>query len=114
MRQAPPEFSGYNAVWLFAMFDLPVGTKEERKDYAKFRKRLLAQGFGMLQWSVYARHCPTEESSEGMRSAVRRFLPPAGQVRLVAVTDRQFARMEVYFGEKRKPTEDPPAQIMLF
>lgn len=29
-------------------------------------------------------------------------------------TDRQFEKMEVFFGKKRKPVEDPPAQLMLF
>jgi len=96
------------------MFDLPVHSKRARADYARFRKALLSMGFTMLQFSVYARHCASEESARGIRQDVRGALPPAGQVRVVAITDRQFAKMEVYFGAKRKPTEDPPQQIMLF
>lgn len=114
MRRQGPDLSEYRAVWLFAMFDLPVTSKEARKEYARFRKHLLEQGFTMLQFSVYARHCPTEDSSDGIRKVLRKFLPPKGQVRLVAVTDRQFAKMEVFFGEKRLASEDPPSQIMLF
>ena len=114
MRRQGPDLSEYRAVWLFAMFDLPVTSKEARKEYARFRKHLLEQGFTMLQFSVYARHCPTEDSSDGIRKILRKFLPPKGQVRLVAVTDRQFAKMEVFFGEKRLASEDPPSQIMLF
>lgn len=96
------------------MFDLPVNTRDARRRYARFRKALLARGFTMLQYSVYARHCASEESAAGVRDDVRAVLPPEGQVRLLAVTDRQFGRMEVYFGKKRAPTEDPPAQLMLF
>lgn len=109
-----PDLSAYRSMWLFAMFDLPVDTKAARKRYARFRVSLLRQGFTMLQFSVYARHCATEESSESIRASVRVVLPSEGQVRLLGVTDRQFGKMEVFFGQKRRPTEDPPAQFMLF
>jgi len=113
MRRAP-DLSGYRAVWLFAMFDLPTYSKARRREYVRFRNRLLEQGFSMLQYSVYARHCASEESAAGIKADVRTMLPPEGEVRLLAVTDRQFGRMEVFFGKKRSPTEEPPRQIMLF
>lgn len=96
------------------MFDLPVTDKEFRKRYAKFRKYLISQGFSMLQFSVYARHCPSEEAGEGIRKRVGAAVPDHGQVRLLLVTDRQFGKMEVYFGKNRQPTEEPPQQLMLF
>lgn len=101
-------------MWLIAMFDLPVETKAARKRYAQFRKLLLSEGFTMLQYSVYARHLASEESGDILKKRLRSQLPPDGQVRLLPVTDRQFGKMEVYFGKKRKETEDPPAQFMLF
>lgn len=106
--------SGYRWMWLFAMFDLPVETKELRRDYAQFRKYLLSEGFSMLQFSVYARHCPSEESGEAVRARVRGMVPSHGQVRLMTVTDRQFGKMEVLFGKKRAPVEEAPQQFMLF
>lgn len=101
-------------MWLFAMFDLPVDTKDARRQYARFRKALLADGFCMLQFSVYARYCPSEEASEIYRRRVESCLPPDGQVRLLAVTERQFGKMAVFFGRKRHRTEDPPPQLLLF
>ena len=106
--------SEYRAVWLMAMFDLPVDTKAARRAYRHFRKALLAEGFSMLQFSVYARYCPSEDGSEVHRGHVRAVLPPDGQVRLVTITDRQFGKMEVFFGKKRAPVEDKPPQMMLF
>jgi len=106
--------SAYRSMWLFAMFDLPVTTKAARKRYARFRKLLLSEGFTMLQFSVYARHLASEASGEIVKQRLREGLPPDGQVRLLPVTDRQFGKMEVYLGEKREPTEQPPAQFMLF
>jgi CRISPR-associated protein Cas2 len=101
-------------MWLFALFDLPVDTKDNRREYVQFRKALLKEGFVMLQFSVYARHGVSEESVDTVRHRVKLVLPPHGQVRLMAVTDHQFGKTEVYFGKKRKPVEYPPAQLMLF
>jgi CRISPR-associated protein Cas2 len=114
MPEPIADLTGYRNVWLFAMFDLPVTTKAARRRYSQFRTLLLQEGFTMLQFSVYARHCASEESSDIIRQNIRYGLPPDGQVRLLAVTDRQFGKMEVFFGKKRKKVEDPPAQIMLF
>lgn len=106
--------SPLRGMWLFVMFDLPVDTKEARRQYANFRKFLLKQGFTMLQLSVYARYCKSEERTEIFRRQIRLELPPDGEVRLLAVTDRQFGKMEVYYGKNRKSTEKKPEQILLF
>jgi CRISPR-associated protein Cas2 len=101
-------------MWLFAMFDLPVDDKEHRREYTVFRKGLLRLGFTMLQYSVYAKHLPSEEAADALRIRIRHTLPPHGQVRLLMVTDRQFGKMDVFWGAKREPAEDPPIQIALF
>ncbi|MHC4194269.1 MAG: CRISPR-associated endonuclease Cas2 [Planctomycetota bacterium] len=106
--------SGYRAVWIFAMFDLPTDTKKARKDYTYFRKNLLKDGFGMLQYSVYVRHCASEENAAVHYQRIRNFLPPDGEVRLVTITDKQFARMEAFWGKMRKPTPPAPKQLELF
>lgn len=101
-------------MWLFALFDLPVKTQQQRRRYAQFRKELLANGFVRLQLSVYARYCPSDESAAAYRRTVRNEIPADGAVRLVSITDRQFARMESYIGAKRVQKEDRPLQLMLF
>lgn len=101
-------------MWLMALFDLPMETKEQRRDYTQFRKLLLKQGFVQLQLSVYARFSGSEESAEAVRVRLRGAIPPHGQVRLLAVTDHQYGRMEMWFGKKRKKVEDPPVQYELF
>ena len=101
-------------MWLFAMFDLPVDKKESRREYTRFRKALLKQGFTMLQYSVYAHYVRSEEAEEVYRGRVKAALPSHGQVRLISVTDRQFEKMAVFVGKKREKVEDPPLQLMLF
>lgn len=106
--------SGYRGMWLFAMFDLPMETAENRRDYTRFRRTLLKDGFIFLQLSVYARYINSEEAAQAHRSLVRRSLPPLGRVRLLAVTDHQFGKMEVFNARKSRLAEDPPRQFLLF
>ena len=101
-------------MWLLAMFDLPVDTRENRREYARFRKKLIQCGFERLQFSVYARFLPSEDASRIYRGAVRAALPPGGEVRLMAITDRQYGKMEIYLEKRRKAAEPPPPQLLLF
>jgi CRISPR-associated protein Cas2 len=41
-------------------------------------------------------------------------LPPAGEVRFLTITDRQFSRIRVFLGKKRAKTESWPSQMELF
>lgn len=68
----------------------------------------------MLQFSVYARYCTGEEASEAFRRRVRTEIPCDGQVRLIAITDRQFGKMEVFCGKTLLAAETPPEQLLLF
>ena len=106
--------SEYRAVWLFTMFDLPVDSRARKRAYTRFRNELLRNGFTMLQYSIYCRYCPSEDSSAVYRGHIHNCLPDEGQVRLVTITDRQFGKMEVFFGKNSEPVEDPPSQLMLF
>ena len=60
-------------MWVMVMFDLPVGTKRQRKVAARFRKDLLEDGFWMLQFSVYARPCSSQENQKMRRPAYAAF-----------------------------------------
>ena len=101
-------------MWILTMFDLPTDTKAARKAYHDFREALLDDGFTMLQFSVYGRHCPSEENAEVHEKRVKSSLPPDGEVRLLMVTDKQFERMKVFYGKTRKATEKAPDQISFF
>lgn len=96
------------------MFDLPVETQKHRRAYNRFRRELLKDGFVMLQLSVYARYCASEEASQIHRKRVRDALPEEGNVRVVTLTDHQFGKMELYVGKKAKPPEEAPIQLELF
>ena len=107
--------SGYRAMWLFAMFDLPTWMNQCCvRSTRNSGKSLLKHGFTMLQYSVYVHYVRSEETEAVYRKRVSDALPTHGQVRLVSITDRQFEKMEVFVGKKREKVEDPPHQLMLF
>ena len=106
--------SGYRAMWVLAMFDLPTDSERARRDYTHFRKSLLKDGFTMLQYSVYIRHCASEENAAVHYERVKDALPPEGEVRVMSITDKQYERMETYWGKKRQPPPPRPKQLELF
>lgn len=107
-------FGGYRSMWIITMFDLPTDTSEARKAYHDFRGCLLDDGFTMLQFSVYGRHCASEENAIVHEKRVNAALPDDGEVRLLIITDKQFERMKVFHGKIRKATEKSPQQISFF
>jgi len=107
-------FGGLNTMWVIVLFDLPTDTKEARRQYTVFRKFLLEDGFLMMQYSVYFRHCASNENAQVHIKRVKSNLPPDGEVRIIQITDKQFGRIEVYYGRKRKSIEKAPHQLQLF
>lgn len=106
--------SGYRVMWTFVLFDLPVGTKKERKAANKFRHALLDLGFEMTQFSVYLRFSAGKEQVEALARQVEGEMPPSGKVHLVSITDKQYENIRTYRGRKREPTPKIPTQLALF
>lgn len=106
--------SGYRCMWVMVMFDLPTDTKAARRAYTVFRKQLLRDGFSMMQYSVYVRHCASEENAHVHCQRVEAWVPGDGEVRVLNITDKQYERMRIFWGKRRKPPETPPRQLELF
>lgn len=101
-------------MWLFVFFDLPTTTKKERKDAAGFRKMLEKDGFVMMQFSVYVRHCPSKENMDVHIKRVEMSIPVSGQVSILAVTDKQYGDIHNYIGKKNSSLVRGPVQLELF
>ncbi len=106
----------YKMGWVVVFFDLPVGTAEERRRYADFRKALLQDGYIMIQFSVYARACVTYDRVLTHSRRVKTFLPPEGNVRCLYVTNIQWEKTFIYYG-RSAPLIEPeklPEQLLLW
>jgi len=94
--------SPFSMGWIVAMFDLPVMTDRERKAATRFRNDLLDHGFMMIQFSVYARPCVNFEQLAKHIDTVKAFIPEAGNVRLIYITDEQWGKSVTVIGPNYK------------
>ncbi|SQE46503.1 CRISPR-associated protein Cas2 [Staphylococcus hyicus] len=78
------------------MFDLPVETKQQRRIYSKFRKRLLENGFLMMQYSIYIKSVANKDAAHFSVNQVKQFLPSDGHVRVLIITEKQYEKCKYY------------------
>lgn len=104
--------SAFRMGWILAMFDLPVLTKPQRIVASRFRTRLRKEGYLMIQYSVYARPCVTVEQMETHAGRVKKFAPANGNVRLLFMTDQQWATSQTIIGEYYPQTNRETAPAM--
>ena len=98
---------------IIVFFDLPVITVDERREYRKFRKYLISNGFMMLQESVY---CKIELNAVSMQSTVnsiRLNKPPDGLVQVLKITEKQFAKMEFIVGNDNYDIINSDAKLVV-
>ena len=86
---------------ILVMFDLPVGTESERKNYRLFRKHLIKSGFLMLQESVYCKIAQNTTVADAIIANVRKNRPDDGLVQVLKITEKQYSRMEYIVGESK-------------
>jgi CRISPR-associated protein Cas2 len=96
------------------MFDLPVKEEAQRRAYTRFRQDLLNDGFAMMQYSVYYRHCFSSENAQAHIQRMKEALPPEGEVRFLVITDKQFEKIVTFWGKERQPDEKTPGQLEFF
>lgn len=89
----------YRFMRVIVFFDLPVETGEDKRNYRKFRKQLIKNGFLMLQESVYAKLALNYTQVEQIVAEVKKSRPPKGSVQILSVTEKQFSKMELLCGK---------------
>lgn len=108
------QLSGYRLLWIFVMFDLPVGTKAESRAANKFREFLLDEGFEKSQFSIYARFCNGKEQQEAYMRRIEAHLPDKGEIHILSFTDRQYENIVRFAGQRRRRARKNPDQLALF
>lgn len=107
--------NSWRTMWVIAMFDLPTDSADARRKYTQFRKLLLKNGFGQLQYSVYVRHCSSFAKAQALVDRIGPCTPREGHVLFFFLTDKQYGMTREFFGPKadrRRPRI--PAQVELF
>ena len=101
-------------MWVFVFYDLPTETKKDKRNFMLFRKGLMRDGFSMLQYSIYVRHCNSRENAEVHIKRVKSILPPKGEVIMFTLTDKQFGMMEFFKSASETKRPNTPQQLELF
>jgi len=84
---------------LIIMFDLPTETSMDRRNYRKFKKYLIKNGFSMIQYSIYSKIVINHSVLNYQKIKLKQNAPPKGYVETLIVTERQYVNMETIVGE---------------
>lgn len=98
---------------IMVFFDLPTESLTNKREYRKFRKFLITNGFLMMQESVYCKLALNQTVASGVASSVRRNVPPEGNVQMLVVTEKQFARMEYLVGERQDSVVESEDRLII-
>lgn len=103
----------YRFMRAIVFFDLPTETSEDRRNYTRFRKVLIKNGFVMLQESVYTRMLITPSVGDSVIKIIRSNKPPSGIVQVLIVTEKQFSKMECISGEYHSDIVDNDERLIV-
>ena len=98
---------------IMVLFDLPVLTDKQRRDYREFRKYLLKAGFFMMQESVYCKLVQNAGVADVVQESIRKNKPGEGLVQILRVTEKQFAKMEYVVGENKSLVLDTDERLVI-
>ena len=98
---------------VLVFFDLPVETKMDRRNYSKFRKLLLEDGFVMMQKSVYSKIVLNGHASELVADRIRNHKPSDGKIQILTITEKQFQSIEYVLGEPQNDIIDCQTRLVV-
>lgn len=98
---------------VIVMFDLPVVTVSDRREYTHFRKFLLKNGFLMMQESVYCKLAQNSTAADAIVENIRKNKPCSGLVQAMKITEKQFSKIEYIVGEISSEVVDSDEMLII-
>ena len=103
----------YRYMRIFVMFDLTVGTRDERRTASKYRKYLVKSGFMMLQESVYCKLAPNDTVAASVVNSLKKNCPESGSVIVLRITEKQFQNMDFLVGNMKQDVLHSDERIVI-
>jgi len=103
----------YRFMRVLVFFDLPVATAENRRDYNRFRRFLIKNGFIMMQESVYCRMVLNQSVAGAVLNVIKSNRPAEGLVQVLNVTEKQFEKMEFITGSFKSDVIDSDERLVI-
>ena len=85
---------------IIVMFDLPTLTSKDKRNYILFRKFLIKNVYMMLQYSIYTKIAINRNAMDMHIKKLKINIPEKGLIQLLAITEKQFADMQLLLGEE--------------
>lgn len=103
----------YRYMRVIVLFDLPITTSENIRQYTKFRKFLLKSGFIMMQESVYCKLALNATAAEAIVGNLRKNKPETGLVQVLTMTEKQFQKIELIVGTSKSNVLDSDERLIV-
>ena len=98
---------------LIIFFDLPMETSKDRREYSKFRKFLINEGFVMMQKSVYTKLALNNSIINSEKDRIKKNKPSKGIVQTLIVTEKQFSNIEYIVGNNESNILDNTERMII-
>ena len=98
---------------VFVFFDLPTLTLENLREYRRFRKYLIKNGFLMLQESVYCKLALNQTAVDSIYDNLYRNKPLKGSVLVLSLTEKQFSKAQYLIGENKSDVIDSDERLII-
>lgn len=90
----------YRYMRVIVMFDLPMQSSYDIRNYNQFRRYLIKMGFLMMQQSVYCKLALNMSVVNSIVENLRQNHPDKGLVEVFSLTENQFSKIEFLVGER--------------
>lgn len=98
---------------VIVFFDLPTLTSKERREYRRFRKFLINEGFIMMQESMYSKIALNNTTANLIKNKVRKNKVKSGLIQLMIVTEKQYSGIEFISGESSTKVVDNTSRMVV-
>lgn len=98
---------------VLVLYDLPVKSSENIREYTKFRKYLLKTGFIMMQESVYCKLALNTTVANAIIDNLRKNRPEAGLVQVLTMTEKQFQKIEFIVRSSKSNILDSDKRLVI-
>ena len=103
----------YRFMRIVVFFDLPTITDTDKREYRKFRKLLLKNGFIMMQESVYTRMVLNQTVQNSVIELLKKNKPPEGLVQAMIITEKQFSNTVNISGKVTSDVIDSDERLLV-
>jgi CRISPR-associated protein Cas2 len=99
---------------IIVFFDLPTDTIEDRRNYAKFHRFLIKEGFIMIQYSIYAKLAINKTVSNKIYNRLKQNKPEKGDIGVLEITEKQFADIKWLLGGRQSNILDTIDRLTIY